>query len=183
MEAIRNTDKPKEIDFTEEECLRFLKYVGDKNDNGCINWLGGKFKRGYGCFGLGRTKQTYKAHRISFWLHGYDLIPGMVIDHICRNTSCINPEHLRQVTTKENHLENSRAVGAINAEKTHCKRGHEFKEGSYRISKTKYGFARYCIECGNYLRRRWRINRRIEEAKKNGTSLRWYKSKHSGKEI
>ena len=30
--------------------LRFAKYVGEPDQNGCRNWLGGKYAQGYGCF-------------------------------------------------------------------------------------------------------------------------------------
>ena len=34
-------------------------------------------------------------------LHGIKLIDGLVVDHLCRNRSCVNPSHLEQVTNKE----------------------------------------------------------------------------------
>ena len=30
--------------------------------------------------------------------------PGMVRDHLCRNTACVNPAHLEIVTSRENTL-------------------------------------------------------------------------------
>ena len=48
---------------------------------------------------------------------------GLVIDHLCRHTSCVNPSHLEAVTPGENTL---RGYGptAMNARKTECVRGH-----------------------------------------------------------
>ena len=64
------------------------------------------------------------AHRVAYE-KAYGPIPeGLVIDHLCRNGLCVNPEHLEAVTRKENILRGEGAC-AQNARKTHCKRGHE----------------------------------------------------------
>jgi len=51
--------------------------------------------------GYGRyLKQS--AHRL-WYERRYGPIPeGMEIDHLCRNTSCVNPDHLEAVTPVEN---------------------------------------------------------------------------------
>ena len=75
----------------------------------------------------------------------------MVIDHICKNRNCVNLKHLKLVTIKENVLENSNSIGAINSRKTTCKNGHLFDK--------KYGNQRYCSICENAkskrLRKKW----------------------------
>lgn len=90
---------------THEE--RFWEKV-DKSGE-CWEWLGAKVK-GYGRFGVD-SKDVY-AHRFSYE-EAYGTIPsGLVIDHICYNPVCVNPEHLRAVTPKQN-LEN-RAGAQVN---------------------------------------------------------------------
>lgn len=66
----------------------------------CWEWVGGKQPRGYGTFGVeGKIKL---AHRVAWeWLRG-PIPEGMVIDHICHNRSCVNPDHLRVATIKQN---------------------------------------------------------------------------------
>ena len=44
---------------------------------------------------------------------------GLVIDHLCRNKSCVNPAHLEAVTNTENVLRGE-APSAKAARKTHC---------------------------------------------------------------
>lgn len=60
------------------------------------------------------------------------IAPGLEIDHLCRNRSCCNPEHLEPVTHRVNQHRGFSPWG-INARKTHCHRGHEFNdENTYR---------------------------------------------------
>ncbi len=89
---------------------------------GCWLWYGATGD-GYGLFGVKR--RLVKAHRFSYEKHRGAIPKGMVLDHLCRNRSCVNPDHLEVVTFKENVL---RGIGptAINAAKTHCPLGHEY---------------------------------------------------------
>lgn len=51
---------------------------------------------------LARDGKNIYAHRW-FYERKYGKIPeGKVIDHLCRNKSCVNTEHLEAVTIKEN---------------------------------------------------------------------------------
>ena len=102
---------------------KFWRHV-IKTDS-CWLWSGrvNRNRGGYGC--LNHQKKTLSAHRVSMLLHGKPIPDNMFSDHVCRNRLCVNPEHLRAVTPKQNTLENSIAVTAINARKTECKRGHK----------------------------------------------------------
>jgi len=108
----------------------------------CWEWSGYKDKDGYGKFSLNRT--PFMAHRISFNIFKGIIKDNLVIDHICHNRSCINPEHLRQVTIKTNTLENSVGNAYFNSIKTHCNKGHEFIGAN--IGKDSSG-DRYCKKC------------------------------------
>ena len=97
--------------------------------------------------------QTFQAHRLAYEAAYGDIPDGLVIDHLCRNRRCINPQHLEAVTIGENAL---RGVGspAQNARKTHCKRGHEFtQENTIRLPHDR----RECRAC----RREYQINNRV----------------------
>lgn len=91
--------------------------VGD-----CIIWKKYIDRDGYGITYY--KGKVFKAHRMAYAENGGTLIKGMVIDHICKNRSCINPAHLRQVTPRQNVLENSDGLAAKNKAKTHCSKGH-----------------------------------------------------------
>ena len=82
----------------EKTLMRFMVKV--KKTDTCWIWRAAKTKEGYGLFSI-RYKMRV-AHRVSY-IHFKGKIPvGLQMDHLCRNTSCVNPEHLEPVTAKEN---------------------------------------------------------------------------------
>lgn len=103
----------------------------------CWNWTARTMPTGHGQFrGDGGS---VLAHR---WAYEYLVGPipgGLVLDHLCRNTRCVNPDHLDPVTNAENVL---RGFGptASHARKTHCPRGHE-------LPPKVAGRKRTCREC------------------------------------
>lgn len=92
----------------------FWKKV-EKQD-GCWPWKGAQ-NRGtrYGFFHVkvGDKWGNKSAHRISYELSIGDIPEGMHIDHICFNRICVNPDHLRPVTQKQNmeHLHGPYVTG------------------------------------------------------------------------
>lgn len=110
------------------------------NPNGCWNWKGASWTRGYGVVIIG-TKR-YAAHRYFYLKLRGEIPKDKVIDHLCRNRNCVNPNHMEIVTNRENVL---RGIGlaAINAKKESCKWGHELIEANiYRR-----GNKRHCKIC------------------------------------
>lgn len=92
--------------------------------NTCWNWTRA-LSTGYGVFRF--NNKTNYAHRYSYELTKGEIPKGYHVDHLCRNTKCVNPEHLEAVVPKVNYLR-SFSIMAINARKTHCKHGHKFNE-------------------------------------------------------
>lgn len=79
-----------------EEKLEF----GVTKTPGCWFWLGATNSDGYGRIRIeGKTKF---AHRIYYEHHIGPIPDGLELDHLCRNRSCVRPEHLEPVTHKEN---------------------------------------------------------------------------------
>jgi len=92
----------------------------------CWLWTAGRHKSmgaWYGSFTV--ANRAKPAHRVAYELAVGPIRNGFDIDHKCRNTLCVRPDHLDLVTHQTNVL---RGFGptAINARKTHCKEGHAF---------------------------------------------------------
>lgn len=61
----------------------------------CWLWTGPLFD-GYGRIKIGG--QLNYVHRLSYeWVHG-PVPAGHLVDHVCRNRGCVNPDHLQVVT-------------------------------------------------------------------------------------
>lgn len=80
---------------------RFWSHV-TKSEN-CWEWDAGRDGKGYGRSGTGHpTIATRFAHRASFEMSNGPVPVGLFVDHKCRNRACVNPDHLRLLTNKQN---------------------------------------------------------------------------------
>lgn len=115
---------------------RFWPKVSKGQDGGCWEWTASRGKghlKGYGWFRLGNKME--RAHRVSWRITRGDIPDGMVLDHLCRNTGCVNPDHLELVTPRVNN-ERSLSPTAQNALKERCPLGHEYgMRGGRRVCK------------------------------------------------
>ena len=111
-------------------------------NNGCWEWTAHRNHDGYGRIGVGsRSDGTRRLVYLHRWVYEQMVGPvpdGLEIDHLCRNRACIRLEHLDVVT----HRENMRR--GIQAQQTHCLRGHEYSEEN---TYWRNGNQRSCREC------------------------------------
>lgn len=114
----------------------------------CWEWKAGKDGEGYGRFAIGSGRNA-SAHRISYLITKGELKEGMTLDHLCKNKGCVNPEHLEQVSSRENSLRAKNTIAYINADKIHCPQGHPLLGKNLIVSKNGYNGARRCRECKN----------------------------------
>ena len=123
---------------------RFWSYVDASGD--CWEWNGGVGSAGYGVFYIGREngrKRFEGAHRFAWQTLVGPITDGLTIDHLCKNKTCVNPDHMELVTLAENSRRNW--MSRANRSKTHCKHGHPFSEENTRID-TETGH-RACWTC------------------------------------
>lgn len=155
---------------------RFLAKVNKTNT--CWLWTGSISQRGYGRVRRGgHVGRIIPAHRYAYALFIGPIPDGLVLDHICRIRHCVNPEHLQPVTDRENV---ARGIGptAVNARKTHCKRGHEFNADN--TGARAGGRNRYCKACARLTNAktkasdpdRWRAYAREWARKNRGVRVR-----------
>lgn len=122
----------------------------------CWPWLGYIAPQGHGQFAPSHGKSV-PAHRVAYELSVGPIPEGLVIDHLCHSADptcflaarcphrrCVNPAHLEPVTLGMNVLRSYLAPPAVNARKTHCKRGHEFAGANLYVD---HRGSRQCREC------------------------------------
>ena len=83
----------------------------------CWVWTGAATSRNYGALRVS-GRQT-RVHRYSYELHVGPIPDDKFIDHICHNTLCVNPAHLRIASRKQN----SENHGRLNSRNTSGFRG------------------------------------------------------------
>lgn len=124
---------------------RFLKKI--KKTGKCWEWLGFIGKCGYGYFSINRKLIT--AHRAAYIFFKGDAKKGLVVDHLCRNKSCVNPKHLELVTYSVNALRGVN-VGKHNGLKKHCPKGHPYSGSNVKYRPRGKYIERACRTCRKY---------------------------------
>jgi hypothetical protein len=91
--------------MTPEQFNRFVAKIHfverDEDFGECWEWCGSRWDR-YGRFYV--HSRAVSAHRIAFEHFVGPIADGLDIDHLCRNTFCVNPRHLEAVTASLNVL-------------------------------------------------------------------------------
>ena len=122
------------------EWIRFWSNV--EKTAACWNWIGSVWKNKtlpYGRFW--HREITWSAARFIYSVVHGKIPEGLTIDHLCKNSLCVNPNHLEAVTMKENILRGN-GLAALNSRKNACPKGHSY-EGNLVI----YAGARNCLIC------------------------------------
>lgn len=132
--------------LTSDTRARFMAKV-EKTDT-CWLWTAGAAGRNgaYGKFCV--SGQSVFAHRAAYELLVGPIPEGLTLDHLCRNTKCVNPEHLEPVTLAENIRRRWRAEP-----QDHCRNGHSYADGNRFVDSKG---CRSCRACAREANARWR---------------------------
>jgi len=117
---------------------RFFGYVAQAGDCWAFAQLS---PDGYGRFWF--AGKQVRAHRWAFEFMVGSIPDGLVLDHLCRNRACVNPDHLEPVTQRINTLRGE-TLPAQNILKMLCARGHRLDGNNLRRDARG---RRRCREC------------------------------------
>lgn len=120
-----------------------MKKFVNKTDT-CWLWTGA-LNKGYGVTSY--LDKDLPAHRFIYQRMVGEIPKDYELDHLCKVTNCVNPEHLEAVTVQVNsHRSNN--IGGVNARKTHCIYGHPFNEkNTFNIPIPNGNVGRGCRTC------------------------------------
>lgn len=119
--------------------------------DGCWVYQWATDAKGYARVRTGEGKRF--AHRIT-WEHFIGPWPdGLTFDHLCRNTSCVNPWHGDAVPLQVNSARNNNSL------KTHCPKGHPLSGDNLRYASNGHG--RVCRECRAESSRAYRARKAV----------------------
>lgn len=136
-----------------ESVVRALQKICSTNEKGCWLLPGGD-SNSSGHKRVQYQNVTYGAHEFFYETLVGPVPPGLVLDHTCCETSCVNPKHLDPCTRGEN---TRRAKQRL----TVCKAGHPLSGENLYMRPDGYRACRTCQRSRN---------RKHEEKKKEAKS-------------
>lgn len=101
---------------------------------GCHVWLKARNSRGYGVSWFDGKLRL--AHRVVWYVaHNRWPADGLVLDHVCNNKACVNPDHLRELANHEN-LRRAIPRGDVATERRRAgwRRSNAKRRGTYRYT-------------------------------------------------
>lgn len=108
--------------------------------------------KGYGQIRLNNPRKMVRAHRLVWELFVAPIPNGLVLDHLCNNKICVNPDHLELKTNAENVSRSTR--------NKYCKQGHNMELPNGRTTKNA------CRVCANAQWRKAYSEGRLRRSKK-----------------
>lgn len=136
---------------------RLFNRVEKDEITGCWEWTGAKGIDGYGR--IGDDKKVKLTHRVAYEIMRGPLHRGQVIDHLCRNRLCVNPDHMEATSQRINTIRGNTADirKKLAAQQTHCINGHEFTKENIYLANNQ----RYCRICKSIRYKRWEVRKKV----------------------
>ena len=124
--------------------------------DGCWLWTAATGSNGYGRFLVNGA--LVLPHRWSYEQVNGPLTRALVVDHLCRNVSCVNPQHLDAVSQQDNIRRGLRSTPGI-FRKPLCRKGHALTPEN---TETRRGGGRRCVVCRRARENAYKARRRAE---------------------
>lgn len=122
----------------------------------CWEWIGSGFsKDGYGIFSF--KAQSYRSHRVSYYLFNGTISKDLFICHKCDNPKCLKPQHLYEGTGLDNARDRDLRGRRVNKTKNKKHRSSQYngvtfyKNAKLKKWACKYFFNYKCIFIGNFI--------------------------------
>ena len=150
--------------LSDNDLHRFWSKV--EKTNGCWMWLGEKTSGRRGVYGVfpytvdGKRYRRY-AHRLAREILVEPVPIGLTVDHLCRQTLCVNPDHTEPVTQATNLLRGE-TMNALHARKTECVQGHQYTHENTMINSRGHRECRTCKTIRNRNRSR-KLSKELEQ--------------------
>jgi len=97
-------------------------------------------------------------HRLMYETFNGDIPKNYQIDHLCKERSCCNPNHLEAVTQLENIKRGD--TWNYHRSKTHCPYGHKYTpENTYLYNNKR---SRQCKTCQKVRDKNYKLKRRMQ---------------------
>lgn len=84
---------------------------------GCWVWTA-SLRDGYGQVRVGSSVRS--AHRVMYEQLVGPVADGLDLDHLCRRRECVNPDHLEQVTRRDNLLRSPVTMASLHSSRRDC---------------------------------------------------------------
>lgn len=141
------------------------------SESGCWEFQGYRNKVGYGSVSVGSrldgTKTIDLVHRITYRHFLGPISDGLTVDHLCRNKSCCNPDHLEAVTLQEN-IRRGESPTIVLARKNVCRRGHSLLDPDNLLNTAR---GRRCKTCSRIANREATERRRASRYMAEGADV------------
>lgn len=132
---------------------RIRSKIQPEANTGCWIWIGSLDRKGYGTVFSGQKGKTSLAHRLVFEFANGPFLGSL--DHACDQKSCVNPAHLRIMSSGDN-------TRRYYAKQTHCRNGHPLSGDNLYFENR----LRKCKACHAVYISRWRAKQEVENGRK-----------------
>lgn len=155
------------MDISDETWQKLWAHAKTGSPDECWPWQG-TLSGGTPMFFItrpGRGGLNTSARRV-IWneLHADDQLDTKhIVAVTCDERACVNPAHFEKVTRREFALRNGSATSA-NANRTHCKSGHEFTPDNTYLRKD--GRGRQCRQCARDQVQKLRARKKLADARR-----------------